>query len=366
MGTKPDKQKLKRHHHTVPRLLLRRFADGKQIMRVPLDGSGPLSIGIGDATVRSHFYSMRDETGQRDDTIENLLAELENQAARVITKVVDEQVWPLPIADRAVLGEWIAAQYARIPAVRQANNEIADQFMKMEIAVGGKPEVRRRMEAQGEGPVSDEEVDATWAELTDFSSYYVELPVNDHLLNMGKSMATAYAVMMARSWKLCRFEREKLLLPDHPVTLLRDAREPEWRGVGLANAAAIMVPIDRQAAIIMTSPGAHDGMFPADAGVANELNHRFAWNSRIELFHHPDDNPLDGIELPQVRAQETKFSQTAENFVRPEGIVDAREATTESQPPEPAYRQNTSTRSGFQTLKGRVAGWMRISRIRPR
>jgi hypothetical protein len=356
-NTPPGKPKLKTHHHTVPRLLLRRFADGKRIMRVPLDGSDPKPIGIADATVRNHFYSMQDAAGQRDDTIENLLSGLESQAAKVITKVITGGVWPLPVADRAVLGEWIAAQYARIPAVRQANNEIADQLLKIQIAAGGKPEVRRRLEAQGEGPVSDEEVEAVWAELTDFSNYYLELPVNDHLLTMGKTMATAYERMMARPWKLCRFEREKLLLPDHPVTLLRDASEPEWRGVGLANAAAIMVPIDRQAAIIMTAPGGRDGMFPVSAEVANELNHRFAWNSRIELFHHPDDNPLDGIELPPVRAQEAKFSQTAENFVRPEGIVDVR---------EPTYRQEISTRSGFPTLKGRVAGWMRISRIRPR
>jgi hypothetical protein len=159
-----------------------RFADGKQIMRVPLDGTDPKPIGIGDATVRSHFYSMQDETGQRDNTIEDLLSDLEDQAARVLKKVIDKRVWPLPIADRAVLGEWVAAQYARIPAVRRANNEIADQLLKMEIALGGKPEVRRRMEARREGPVSDEEVDAAWAELTDFSGYYVELPVNDHLL----------------------------------------------------------------------------------------------------------------------------------------------------------------------------------------
>jgi hypothetical protein len=355
MGTEPGKKKLKTHHHTVPRLLLRRFADGKQIMRVPLDGSGSKPIGIADATVRSHYYSMQDATGQRDDTIEDLLSGLESQAAKVITKIISRHVWPLELVDRAVLGEWIAAQHARIPAVRKANDEIADYLLKFEIAAGGKPEVRRRMEAQGEAPVSDEEVDAIWAELADFSSYYVELPVNDHLLTMGNAMATAYEWMMARSWKLCRFEHETLLLSDHPVTLLRDPSAPEWRGVGLANAAAIMIPIDRRAAIIMGAPGGRDEMFPADAEVAKELNHRFAWNSRTELFHHPDDDPLDGIELPPVRTQEAKFSQTAENFVQ--AITDAR---------EPAYRQKTSTRSGFHTLKGRVAGWMRISRIRPR
>lgn len=220
---------------------------------------------------------MQDKTGQRDDTIENLLADLEDQAARVITKIIAEHLWPLPRADRAVLGEWVAAQYARIPTVRQANNEIADQLLKKEIAIGGKSEVRRRMEAQGEAPASDEEVNAAWAELSDFSSYYVELPVNDHLLTMGQAMATAYKMVMARSWQLCRFERKTLLLPDHPVTLLRDEDEPEWKGVGLANFAAIMVPIDRRAAIIMTAPDGRDGVFPAsddDRSVLTSDPHR--------------------------------------------------------------------------------------------
>ncbi|MEW1685448.1 DUF4238 domain-containing protein [Streptomyces sp. NPDC093594] len=333
MSTEPGKQKLKRHHHTVPRLLLRRFADGKRIIRVPLDGSGPKPIGIGDATVRSHFYSMQDETGQRDDAIENLLSVLEDQAARVITKIVAEQVWPLSADDRAVLGEWVAAQTARIPAARQANNEVADQLLKIQIAAGGKPEVRRRLEAKREKPVTQKEVDDVWAELTDFSSYYVELPVNDHLLSMAEAMEVAYECIMVRSWQLCRFERKSLLLSDHPVTLLRDETTPAWSGVGLANAAAIMVPIDRRVAIIMTAPADRDGIFPASTKVARELNHRFAWNSRSELFHHPDDDPVAGIKLPPVRSREAEFSQTAERFLMPEGPSEAFKSIPTDWPP---------------------------------
>lgn len=322
MSREPGKQKLKHHHHTVPRLLLRRFADGKRIMRVPLDGSAPKSIGIADATVRSHFYSMQDATGQRDDTIENLLADLEDQAARVITKVIDEYVWPLPEADRAVLGEWIAAQHARIPAVRRANNQIFDQLTKIMIAAGGKPEMQRLLEGQSDKPVTEEEVEALWQEMRDFSGYEAELSVNEHIRMMGQSMAIAYGVMMDRSWGLCRFERKTLLLPDHPVTLMPDPRQPRWRGVGMANAGAILVPIDRRAAIIMEPPGEPDHDLPASAKVARELDHRFAWNSRMELFHHPDDNPLAGIELPPVRTIEAEFSQTAEDFVSPEGFTE--------------------------------------------
>ncbi|MEU6651310.1 DUF4238 domain-containing protein [Streptomyces sp. NPDC046900] len=323
MGKNTGKQKLKRRHHTVPRLLLRRFADGERLVRVPLNGGEPTVVGVGDVTVRRDFYSMRTEDGQLDDTVEDLLSNLESQAAQVIRKIIEDQLWPLPVGDRAILGQWIAAQHVRIPAVRQANNEIFDQLTKIVIAAGGKPEMRRLLEEEAGEPVTDEEVDAMWAEMTDFTSYDAELSANDHMLMMGRSMETAYDAMMNRSWGLCRFQRKTLLLSDHPVTLMRDEHQPEWRGVGLANAAAILVPIDRRAAIIMEPPGVPDHELPASAKVAREMNHRFAWNSRIELFHHPDDNPLVGIELPPVRSHEAEFSQTAENFVRPDGLTES-------------------------------------------
>lgn len=318
----PGKKQLKRRHHTVPQLLLRRFADGETLVRVPLDGKAPHPCGVKNVTVRRDFYSMLDEAGQLDDTVEDLLSVLEGQAAAVLDQIMDDDIWPLPMAERAILGEWIAVQHVRIPALRQANNQIFDQLTKIMVVAGGKAEMRRLLEAQSGESATDEEVDEMWQEMTDFSGYEAELSVNEHMRMMGRSMVTAYGAMMSRSWGLCRFERETLLLPDHPVTLMQDPRQPEWRGVGLANAGAILVPIDRRAAIIMEPPGVPDHEFPASAEVARELNRRFALNSRIELFHHPDDNPLAGIELPPVRSIEAEFSQTAEDFVRPEGLME--------------------------------------------
>ncbi|MFJ3359549.1 DUF4238 domain-containing protein [Streptomyces anthocyanicus] len=339
MSKSSKKQKSKRRHHTVPRLLLRRFADGEQIMRVPLDGGERRLVGVADVTVHRDFYSMRDENGQLDDTVEDLLSKLEDKAARVIRKVVDG-LWPLPIEERAVLAECIAAQHARIPAVRTASNEIGDHLGKIMIAMGGKPEIRRHLEEGATEPVTDEEVDAVWAEVTDFDGYYAEMPVNDHMVSMGQSMATAYEVFMARSWGLMRFERHTLLIPDHPVTLVRDDDMPPWSGVGIANAAAVLVPIDRRVAIIMREPGP-DVSYPASTKAARELNQRFAWNARKELFHHPDDNPLDGVKLPPVRDREMQVSQGPENFLMPDGpsetfkrvMSDMPEPPPEARPP---------------------------------
>ncbi|MFF5147814.1 DUF4238 domain-containing protein [Streptomyces sp. NPDC013157] len=323
MSKSSGKAKLKRRHHTVPRLLLRRFADGERLVRVPLDGSEPRLCGIADVTVHRDFYSMRDASGELDDTVEDLLAELEGKAAKVIRKVING-TWPLLVEDRAMVAEWIAAQHARIPAARTAHNEMADQLGKILIAMGGKPEIRRRLEEDAAGPVSDAEVEALWEEMTDFDSYYVEMPVNDHMASMAQSLKTAYEVFMRRSWGLCRFQRRTLLIPDHPVTLMRHPETSSWRGVGIGNAAAILMPIDRRAAIIMASPGP-DFVFPATTKVAKELNHRLAWNARKELFHHPEDNPLEGIELPPVREREMEISQPLESILLPDGPAGAPE-----------------------------------------
>jgi hypothetical protein len=66
--------------------------------------------------------------------------------------------------------------------------------------MGGKPEIRKRLEGNAAEPVPDEKVEALWEELTDFEGYYAEMSVNDHMAAMGESMKTAYEVFMARSW----------------------------------------------------------------------------------------------------------------------------------------------------------------------
>ncbi|MEF9906875.1 DUF4238 domain-containing protein [Streptomyces sp. P9-A2] len=149
------------------------------------------------------------------------------------------------------------------------------------------------------------------------------MSVNDHMAAMGESMKTAYEVFMARSWGLIKFERRTLLIPDHPVTLVREENMPRFLGVGIGNAAAILMPIDRRAAIIMASPGHDDFDVRTHTKLAKELNQCFACNARRELFHHPDDTPLQGVELPPARDREMQVSQPPQRYLMPDGPSDA-------------------------------------------
>ncbi|WP_267891524.1 MULTISPECIES: DUF4238 domain-containing protein [unclassified Streptomyces] len=320
MGESPGRRSSSRRHHTVPRFYLKRFANAdERIMRVPLGGErAPRPCGVKDVAVHNDFYSYPGDSGQLDDSVEIALSKLEGDAARVLRMVVEEDCWPLPGPERKIMAGWTAAQYLRVPARRQAANEMFDDLTKITLAVGGKPELRKRLEVESGGPVSDEEVERKWAEKTDFSSYTAKAPVLHHLASMASGIPTAADVLMQRGWVLYRFKRKALITSDHPVTLVRDPRTPTWLGVGLATAHAVVIPLDRRVALMMSTPGIPDRVKPPSAALAWDFNQRSAYSARSAVFHHPDDTPLVGVELPPKRTREMWSSHNPEDFIRPE------------------------------------------------
>jgi hypothetical protein len=133
MGESPGRQPPRRRQHTVPRFYLKRFADAdERIMRVPLGHEqAPRKCGIRDVAVRNDFYSFPGDSGQLDDSVEIALSRLEGDAASVFRMVVDEYCWPLSEEKRRAMADWVAAQFLRLPARRQAANEIFDHLTKI-------------------------------------------------------------------------------------------------------------------------------------------------------------------------------------------------------------------------------------------
>lgn len=59
----------------------------------------------------------------------------------------------------------------------------------------------------------------------------------------------------------------------------------------------IVFALDRHRALLMQhpEPGKLEGVVDVSADFARRLNTLIANRARRWLFHHPDDNPLDGI-----------------------------------------------------------------------
>lgn len=302
----PPRPQRARRHHTVPRFYLERFASSRgRLIRVPLDGKPPHPIAATDATVHKDFYTATLADGSESTFFETALGEIEGMAATAFRRLIDERIWPMSSQDRETIALWTAAQHLRSPASRQASSEVQDTVFKLHVAFGGKRALRAQMELGGR-PVSDQELDGAWAEISDFDSYAVEPHPNDHLRSIRNLIERAATSFLARRWNVFHFERKTLATSDTPVVLVPAEDHEPWRGIGFVTAGAIFVPLSRRTALLMSAvePG-EDNVVPPTAWFARLFNQATTWGARRALFHHPDDDPLAGLPLPPPRERET-------------------------------------------------------------
>jgi hypothetical protein len=71
----------------------------------------------------------------------------------------------------------------------------------------------------------------------------------------------------------------------------------------------------------MTEIGGDDDTGPGTTKLAKDFNQLLARNARRAIFHHPDDQPLEGIELPEPREREIYVDHPA--GLPPPGPADA-------------------------------------------
>jgi hypothetical protein len=306
-------QFMKRRHHTVPRLYLSGFTDDRDLLwRTPLkDPTAAHLISVGDATVRKDFYLMENWDGVLDDWAEDKLSQFESESAVGFRAILEEKQWPISINTRMRVALWAALQFIRDLATRNLLNETMDQMVKLEIAVQGREGMRRALHEELDRVPSNDEVEESWKQMTDFASYKIRASNNNaHLEQMFKELPGISRTFLARSWTLVRFQRKTLLSSDTPICLLRGVDEAGWVGVGLLTAAHILVPLDRRTGLVMgdvphdiesAGYGSEDALLPASSLLSRWFNESIIENARQEIFCHPDDKHLVARPLPKPR-----------------------------------------------------------------
>ncbi len=260
------------------------------------------------ATVIEDFYMVETADGTMTDEIEEILSRLENASAPAISALVNRSAWPIPPETREAVAAWAAMQYLRSPAARQVNSEIADMSLKLQIAVGGRAGMREALEAiEGRG-VSEAEVDEGWQLMTDFDDYTLEPHQNDHIAMMGRLLRGTAWQFYGRSWNLIHFQRKALVTTDTPVVLMKPFGQDPGLPVGTATAGGVLVALDRRLGLMMTNDRLGDAEIPGSTVLANSLNQRLVREARRHIFHHPDDNPLQGLSLPPRREREVEVA----------------------------------------------------------
>jgi hypothetical protein len=254
-------------------------------------------VSINDAAVVKNFYIVQLADGSESDAAEDLFGEVEGNAVAAIRILVDQRVWPIPSNTRSALAEWVALQYLRVPWVRQFTRELAEGLCGVGIqsTTSSGERVTLQMPA--------EEVDRLSGP-------------GLHIEFIQRQAAWVAQMLYARSWVLTFYERRSLATSDTPVVLLPGPSHPAGIGIGIANAGEIHVPLDRRVALSMGDSSFPDGRAKGVTKTALYLNDATAKNARRYVFHHPDDDPLYHLTLPEPRQHELASPQAAAVLVQ--------------------------------------------------
>ncbi|MCZ2826012.1 MULTISPECIES: DUF4238 domain-containing protein [unclassified Modestobacter] len=292
-------------HHLVNKAYLRRFARDEQLACVRLTGQRHL-VSVNDATVQKHFYST-ELPDLEEDAYEKALSQLEGDSEGAFKRVVDQGLVPAD-EDRVLICQWIAAQFIRTKASRRAFEDIARSMGKLQFGVESTSDVRERLRLPATTP--DAEVEAKRAEMLATADTRT-VNSQGHLTNIAAMLPGLTNLALGRPWVVTRFERKALATSDTPVALIPGPEVP-LDGVGFGSAEHIFMPLSRRVALMLgplgNPIGIEEGARVGTARAARLYNEITARNARELLLHHPDDDPLAGIALPEPSGAEIDVS----------------------------------------------------------
>jgi hypothetical protein len=123
-------------------------------------------------------------------------------------------------------------------------------------------------------------------------------------------------MLYERDWVLTFYARKSLATSDTPVILCPAPDHPAGTGIGIFNAGEVHVALDRRVALSISHTKFGDVRTAGVTKTAIYLNDATAKNARRYVFHHPDDDPLRGLMLPQPREHELGGPESAATLVQ--------------------------------------------------
>lgn len=306
-----------RRHHQLAQGYLKRFANAKEQVRV-IDRQGlaaPHTPHVRNVTVEHDFYTINTANGPSQSVEADLLHRIEGDALRVIESMV-KGAFPPTSDDRDAVALYVALQLHRGPDKREFFQQVEAAIAKFEVMNIPRGVIRKGLrEKTGQEP-SDADVESTVGFLSDASNFEMVPGQNNAIKQMLRMLEGTTRVVMSRTWLLIRV-KEALLTSDCPV-VFHVRPENATFGVGLAVADEITLPLDRHHALMITrEPLRAEGVYESVAGTAERLNRMTAAHAHRWVIHHPEDNPLEGIELPPLRSR-TRIEFPMQRIV-PEG-----------------------------------------------
>ena len=194
--------------------------------------------------------------------------------------------------------------------------ELGTGLLQLDIMCRGRVGVRTALREAGE-PHDDIAVDEMWIDLFK-DPPEVSVGANHHVEHLSQLLPRLSTSLLDRWWLLTNYSRKALATSDHPVFVVPNAEDAALGlGTGFENAAEIHLPLTRRRSLTMVR---RETLPPDIASLGRDLciqgvsqtalrsNHYTVQGARRMIFHHPEDSPTDGFELPQPRLNELSGS----------------------------------------------------------
>ena len=254
-------------HHIVPRFYLRRFADERERITVVDRVTGQRrDVHVDQAHRQRDFYTFVNTDGESDGRVEQLLEQVEGQAATALRNTFQTVFgrWPPMGEHRLELIQFVAFQYLRGRRHRRQMEMMADFAFRLELSQVTKANVRDFLRGRGVEPTS-EAVGEALTVLADLDDIEVAPQNNHYIESMLRAFPRMLPILAQRRMSLVQWEEPRLVTCDEPVLLL-PWPDTQGRGVGIQTAMEVWMPLDPRRLLVL----AHERVGSPEVVVSGE------------------------------------------------------------------------------------------------
>ncbi len=232
----------KKRHHYIPKFYLKGFIDSKNepnIWVYDKDDGKVIKATAKNIAVEKHYFSFINEGGERDsETIENLMAGIESEAAEVVKKINSHD--ELHESEKFTFTGFVTCMMLRVPNYRQnTENAVSEMLKKMSIIwashkKGFEASVKKMEKETGK------EIGMPIEELRQFTlkgEYDVKIDPQFSLALILGQFESLHKIFFNMRWAFLKATQEhKFLSGDNPLFYDDPTHDPNsFYGVGLAN-----------------------------------------------------------------------------------------------------------------------------------
>lgn len=229
---------VKRQHY-VPRAYLRRFTDANdQLPCFDLDSLKSFGTAVENAAVGSRYYDL--EFDDETFSLESWLTEIENAANPVIDRLIGDPrgIADLGSADEFALARYVAAQFFRVPAFRDWNEQTTQKILADIQDMAKKSLFNGVLGKMSQADA--EEIWASWKQNPDHW-WFGENESTPDVVVVADMLAETQGwanLLRAKPWQIGKVPaRSHLYTSDNPVTPFLTPVRPWWEPGGMASLA---------------------------------------------------------------------------------------------------------------------------------